>query len=144
MKLKNKKTGEIIDIKDAFTESDNFPNHYIIRNEWEDAPEEPKANGYFIDIRYGKIEVKKDVNLPNSTRRNFQEIGLYFETEEEAERAVEKLKAWKRLKNKGFRFTEWYSSGDTTNTIRIYAEFPDAKLGPIAGLDLNLLFGGEE
>ena len=57
---------------------------------------------------------------------------------------MEKLEAWKRLEDKGFRFTGWYSSGDTTNTIRIYAEFPDAELGPIVGRDLDLLFGGEE
>lgn len=36
--------------------------------------------------------------------RKNKEIGNYFETKEEAEKAVEKLKAWKRLKDKGFKF----------------------------------------
>lgn len=35
------------------------------------------------------------------------EIGNCFKTEEEAERVVEKLKAWKRLKDSGLRFKDW-------------------------------------
>lgn len=35
----------------------------------------------------------------------YKRIGNYFETREEAERAVRKLKAWKRLKDKGFRLS---------------------------------------
>ena len=34
-----------------------------------------------------------------------KEIGNYFSSREEARKAVKKLKAWKRLKDKGFRFT---------------------------------------
>lgn len=76
--------------------------------------------------------------------KSIAELGFKFGTREEAKRAAAKLKALTRLKDKGFRFTGWYSSGDTTNTIRIYAEFPDVELGPIVGNDLALLFGGEE
>lgn len=52
------------------------------------------------------------------------EIGNYFKTKEEADKAVEKLKAWKRLKDKGFRFDGDYC---------------------IAGVekDFDLLFGGD-
>lgn len=35
------------------------------------------------------------------------EIGNCFQTEEEAERVVEKLKAWKRLKDSGLKFKDW-------------------------------------
>lgn len=35
------------------------------------------------------------------------DIGNCFKTEEEAEKAVEKLKAWKRLKDSGLKFKDW-------------------------------------
>lgn len=38
------------------------------------------------------------------------EIGDCFQTKEEAERAVEKLKAWKRLKDSGLKFKGWNKS----------------------------------
>lgn len=38
------------------------------------------------------------------------EIGNCFQTKEEAERAVEKLKAWKRLKDSGLKFKDWNKS----------------------------------
>ncbi len=38
------------------------------------------------------------------------EIGNYFETREEAEKAVERLKAWERLKGAGLKFKDWNKS----------------------------------
>lgn len=38
------------------------------------------------------------------------EIGNCFQTKEEAERVVEKLKAWKRLKDSGLKFKGWNKS----------------------------------
>lgn len=38
------------------------------------------------------------------------EIGNCFQTEEEAEKAVDKLKAWKRLKDSGLKFKDWNKS----------------------------------
>ena len=38
------------------------------------------------------------------------EIGDIFQTKEEAEKAVEKLKAWKRLKDSGLKFKDWNKS----------------------------------
>lgn len=38
------------------------------------------------------------------------EIGNCFQTEEEAEKVVEKLKAWKRLKDSGLKFKDWNKS----------------------------------
>lgn len=37
-------------------------------------------------------------------------IGNYFETREEAEKAVERLKAWERLKDAGLKFKDWNKS----------------------------------
>lgn len=76
-----------------------------------------------------------------------KEIGNYFDSEEEAKRAVEKLKALKRLRDKGFRFTG-YSDKDREyiNQIEIYAEADG--YGKAIDLaedpDVKLLFGGEE
>lgn len=68
-----------------------------------------------------------------------QTIGNYFERKEEAEKVVEKLKAWKRLKDKGFRFTGWNGTmtggGIEYKAGKYYEKWID---------DMNLIFGGEE
>lgn len=51
------------------------------------------------------------------------EIGNCFQTKEEAERAVEKLKAWKRLKDSGLKFKDWNKSNyDRTFCINAVIE----------------------
>ena len=51
------------------------------------------------------------------------EIGNCFQTEEEAEKAVEKLKAWKRLKDSGLKFKGWNKSNyDRTFCINAEVE----------------------
>lgn len=62
---------------------------------------EPKEY-WFIDDRQGPYQSFDNDELIDEQRK---EIGNYFETEEEARKAVKKLKAWKRLKDKGFKFT---------------------------------------
>ena len=137
MKLKNKKTGEIIDIKDALRDSDDYPNHYLISAEWEDVPEEPKK-GWYLSSLGGPIAI---VFGDDSFSQTLEAIGNYFETKEEAEKAVEKLKAWKRLKDEGFKFTDWYRD---VCEVSIQAEIHDeGALGMINDLDL-LFSGGEE
>ena len=57
----------------------------------------------------GRVEkATNDEDDFNETHINeHKAIGNYFETKKEAERAVKKLKAWKRLKEKGFEFEGW-------------------------------------
>ena len=51
------------------------------------------------------------------------EIGNCFRTKEEAERVVEKLKAWKRLKESGLKFKDWNKSNyDKTFCINAEVE----------------------
>lgn len=45
-----------------------------------------------------------------SVDRSRFKIGNCFQTKEEAKRAVEKLKAWKRLKDSGLKFKDWNKS----------------------------------
>lgn len=85
-------------------------------------------------------EFSDDVDIFNKS------IGNYFETKEEAEKALEKLKAWKRLKDKGFRFDGWTIDDVLKISIRtnleggnIYSESEKE-----IRTNLNLLFGGEE
>lgn len=75
-------------------------------------------------------------------KRN-KEIGNFFETEEETKKAVEKLKAWKRLKDNGLKFNRWIILEEPkTPHIKLAIE---AEINvPDSPYDLNLLFGGEE
>lgn len=69
---------------------------------------------------------------------DWNELGICFETKLEAELAVEKLKAWKRLKDKWFRFVKYDTEHCGISTIYfIYDNEIDKN-------DLDLLFGGEE
>lgn len=154
MKLRNKKTGETIEtypgrfVVNSGEQIRQYDSLAELNEEWEDY-EEPKEKGYFIDIRARKIKVVADISLARCKRRSFQELGLYFDTREEAEKAVEKLKAWKRLKDKGFRFIGWdfngsqnYRTFDCFLDIRKNLNNPKDTDGIRA--DLDLLFGGEE
>ena len=154
MKLQNKKTGEIIDLTEGhiceincgqclalspvavLDKSYNYNSLAELNEEWEDY-EEPKEYWSIDWSCCGVAECK----YSNDDIDNFnKQIGNYFETEEEAEKAVEKLKAWKRLRDNGFEFTGWDRHPDFPGDFRITAsdEYTcDDK-------DLDLLFGGEE
>lgn len=105
-------------------------------DEWEDY-EEPKdfwyikPNGCIDRDNLGSIEC----DIPKEYYNKMVEIGNKFKTEEEAEKAVEKLKAWKRLRDKGFKF----KGGDDAC---ISYEFPIEKWNSELEKDFELLFGG--
>jgi len=155
MKLRNKKTGEIIELlakpsfvkrNDDFLQSEinTFNSLAELNAEWEDMPEESVKPYWFINDLDGE-PMKCD--LKNCGKSNFiewskhrKQIGNYFETKEEAEIAVAKLKAWKRLKDKGLRF---YNN----KTICEYGNVSyglDYIVSGVDEKDLNLLFGVEE
>ena len=104
MKLRNKKTGEIgtprIAYQEFYIDTENkmtycYKSLQEVFAEWEDAPEEPKG-----------IQCIYYVNHFDAAKINGVIVG--FESKAEAEKAVEKLKAWKRLKDTcNFRFTHW-------------------------------------
>lgn len=105
MKLRNKKTGEIKDACEVLDmKEDGVLYKYYslaeLNKDWEDVPEEPKEH-YFI-TECG--EVYPTIEYDNEDTKLSKQIGNYFETKEEAEKAVEKLKAFKRLQDLGFRF----------------------------------------
>lgn len=161
MRLKNKKTGEIVNAmevdlytdvvylkisKDGRYDSREYSSLAELNEEWEDAPEEPKEY-WFLSGR-GEVKCIEDENTVFDKDHKF--IGNYFETEEEAEQAVEKLKAWKRLKDKGFRFLPDASFiqqknevGESIGSISFTMDNEDDYIWG-NNKDLEILFGGEE
>lgn len=89
---------------DKKTESFDFNSLKDLTEHWEDY-EEPKEYWYICTTRnYEITRVIIDDGTDFDRLQKDKEIGNYFVTLEEAEQAVEKLKAWKRLKDLGFRF----------------------------------------
>ena len=149
MKLKNKKTGEIVE---WFNNTDGvFPNSLAeLNEEWCDVPEEPKEYWYISDFGY---VFNHEINNKSvkSTIEEMKSIGNYFLSREEAELAVEKLKALTRLNKCGLKF-EGYTDRDRGigGDIVIYAhiDIPHNNLleeaQPKMLKDLDLLFCPEE
>lgn len=126
---------------------EKFPN---ILDEWFEEVEEPK-NFWFIDEYSPACGVLAKNYNPDFWRYDeyhidkLKQIGNYFSSKEEAEKAVEKLKAWKRLKDKGLKFKGIIGYDEThfwfpnPNNIEFMFENRETRK------DLNLLlFGGEE
>ena len=154
VKLRDKQTGEIktfnniglnndVDRSDGTDddvffalEKDQFHSLAELTERFEDY-EEPKEYWY-IDC-YGTV-LRCLIN-GNEWDESRKQIGNYFETRVEAEQAVEKLKALKRLRDKGFKFTEFHLSPMTIHyditDEGIYVSNQTTK-------DLDLLFGGED
>lgn len=152
MKLRNKTTGEIGNListnwnEMALTIMDKdgvqlakYTSLAELNTEWEDY-EEPKE--YWCITGRGNLHHLQDMTDEND--KDHREIGNYFETEEEAELAVEKLKAWKRLKDHNLE-TEKATpiadgrKGKRMKAIIFYANDYDNFLD-----DLDTCFGGEE
>lgn len=117
MKLRNKRTGDVWDFDGGFSMNASHKTAeragarsgsltcYAdslaeLNDEWEDY-EDPKDRWY---INEENEPQRVGFGDPIEDIENLEEIGLLFKTKKEAERAVDKLKAWKRLKDKGFKF----------------------------------------
>lgn len=139
MKLRNKKTGEIRDFNAVIHELNMFGSLAELNEEWEDVGTFWFLNGC------GDVCRDEDDKHKEEVLENTKQIGNYFNTKEEAEEAVEKLKAWKRLKDKGFRFTDW-----NVSLCELYFKAPesfypnDDCITDETKRDLDLLFGGGE
>ena len=119
------KAGEVFYISDAgnlFRESDNVPvygwtiidKNPNILTDWFEEIKEPTrwkpelGKKYYLSDSNGSVY--DSVWSNDYIDRSRVKIGNYFETREEAEKAVEKLKAWKRLKDSGLKFKDWNKS----------------------------------
>lgn len=115
----------------------------VLAKYWEEYREEPKE--YWV-VDYLECGVDKLKYCPEDHAQDDfnKDIGNYFETREEAELAVRKLKAWERLKDKEFKFNKWTIPEEPkTPHIKLIIE---AEMDvPDSPYDLDLLFlGGEE
>lgn len=131
MKLRNKKTGEIEDIEVRLlgTNPDRFVDSLAeLTEEWEDY-EEPNL-------------------VPSQIFMKGSRVCIDYESVEASREAVKKLEAWKRLKDKGFRFTgfsRYHWTGEEYPHLTItYPNFDDLFDDSETAADLDLLFGGEE
>lgn len=136
MKLKNKKTGAVREFSYVGAWNGRIVDDYDtlaeLNEEWEDyVPED----AYFLQ-HDGLVDRFRSDDLEEE-----KEIGNYFETKEEAELAVKKLKAWKRLKDAGFEFKGWKVLDH--DSPRIYFNVHRKNSDDIVPF-LDLLFGGEE
>lgn len=156
MLLKNKKTGEIGNLKPyggdekiwVWIDNKSKPEYRYnslaeLVSEWEDY-EEP-AYYYFIhdDGRIGCDAI--DPYNHKSKVEERKSIGNYFETREAAEKAVEKLKTYKRLKDTGFRVNNWvYALEGNRENGSIPIEIKAECKVKTHRKDLDLLFCTEE
>lgn len=158
MRLKNKKTGEIVEVESLYlTQTQELYLNYIngenkqkvyitdkiasFNLDWEDY-EGPKEY-WTIDWACTGVTTNKysgdDIDDFNKS------IGNYFETREEAEESVRKLRAWKRLKDKGFRFTGINDDEDSQELITQCGILCEADIYHLEkDADFLLLFGGED
>lgn len=138
MKLRNKQTGEIVDYNPTL-ERWNGPikeiKHYVslaeLNAEWCDY-EEPKEH-WFIDYDGGIIPFNR--NKETATDNLMKQIGNYFDTEEEAEKTLEKLKALTEAKKDGLKIKGYYYNHEDLVIL--------ADIGKCNKLTLDTLFGKE-
>ena len=140
MKLKNKKTGEIVEITMPITNGDgwNIKANSLaeICEEWSDYKEEQ----YVIDMWEDNCIVNTKFGVELSGIERAKECGLYFETRKEAELAVEKLKALAQAKRDGLNFSGWYYNDDGLVILANTNKIDDSILETLFGVSL----GGEE
>lgn len=151
MKLRNKQTGEIgwlycdhisvpkkmtvfSEDKDLSAKHWDYTSLSELNEEWEDY-EEPKE-WWYLDVD-GEVCSLSD---EDDMTKDMKYIGNYFETKEEAERAVEKLKALKRLKDEGMIKYSFHKE-KTGIDLDFYTL---TILAPRDKDSLDLLFGGED
>ena len=144
MKLRNKKTGEIDnwcidkDVIRTCSGSIIYNSLAELCEEWEDY-EEPKE--HWCVTMYGGITRIKDDEEPID---DLIEIGNYFNSKEDAYDAWEKLKAWKRLKDKRFEFNGWEDSPTEDDFDMIWFTMKAKVWDVETQAALDLLFGGKE
>jgi hypothetical protein len=133
MKLRNNKTGEIVVFGEGIVDLNQIGCKNVaemIEAGWKDY-EERKWYWYISDVDFNR-----DTDDGFAVDKKRKEIGNYFETKEEAEKAIEKLKAWKRLSENKYLFNRLIDLVYSLNAnCREYDEYLE---------DIELLFGGEK
>ena len=151
MKLRNKLTGEINILKvdedyfNIYKDDGEFVCPVTLKelnDGWEDY-EEPKK--HYEILAMGAVMECKDTEDEIFRNQGQREIGNYFETQEEAEKAVEKLKAIKRLKDYNVKFNLDFVKNKIDFTYSINNTLLDV-LDEEEQIfnNMKIVFGGEE
>lgn len=151
MKLRNKRTGEKAEVEINYnsmlvTHEDGRIEQYYFDSlkdleEWCDY-EEPEEYWHIFGTNITKTQEGFDEIFDKKNK----EIGNYFESKEEAEKAVEKLKAWHKLMDYwGTEVLGWeirdMPTGGNWQTVNVKFNVKTRK-EPMELLDI--VFGGEE
>lgn len=154
MKLKNKVSGDIGELE-VWYDDDHTPDKGIgiqgsngkwyaydslaeLNEEWEDYEE--KKEYWHIDAvcRLGVAHAKHECRIDDFN----ESIGNYFDTKDEAIEALEKLKALKRLNDKGLLIGKCTRNQTGTYSVLLsWDDVPPARKDVDA--DMRLVFGGE-
>lgn len=156
MRLRNKKTGEIIELEKpmSYKLGKEYDTVAEFIEDWEDVPEESKDEIYWYIESDGEImDERRSWHIGQSDyewereKEVMKRVGNLFETKEEAEKAIERLRAWQRIK-KDLVSIHWQDEKD--GKFSVWGQFYGHMLENDAILnihrkDLDLLFpGGDE
>lgn len=138
MKLRNKKTGEIVLFGEGIVDLRKIGCANVaemIETGWEDYEEKEY---FYLDM---DGDIRHTIN--QSMVEYSKEIGNCFSTKYDAEKALDRLKAWKFLKDNGITFSLDENNGEPY--IKIHSKDETGSLEKIIKIynDLDLLFGGE-
>lgn len=150
MKLRNKKTGKIVPASNIAVgvgdDGEWYDSLSKLNEEWEDY--KPKEHWFVSE--FGKVYCVEDMMMDKHHIKWLKELGNYFNTKEDAELAVRRLKAWKKLKDKGLKNIAWgwhkinnpcrEDDGKIYIKVLLDTETYDCSWDD----DLDLLFGGVE
>lgn len=155
MKLRNKDDGRVREF--GIEEGKSFP--YYLRDEygntahfktlaevaryWEDYEEDELLYVISAEHKSGYQCVLKE-DYPEICKVA-KELGIGFETEKECQKAVLKLKAWKRLKDKGFELSGCFDTDEGEDgevLVMTNGYIPHIDDDILANLEI--VFGGEE
>lgn len=140
MKLRNRKTGEIIEfdailpVKDVVGDSVAHLEYNSLaefEREWEDYEEEEKE--YYTLNSSGQIWTTECFD--EESIKNMKSVGNYFSSREEAELAIRKLKALTEAKKDGLKIKGYYYNHEDLVIL--------ADIGKCNKLTLDTLFGKE-
>ena len=111
-------------------------------HEFVDEKYQAKPKEYWFINSCGVVEVRTAEEQP-AVADMHKQFGNYFETKEEAKKALEKLKAYKRLKDKGFAFNGWNWEYQEIGYNLVYTAISEEDVVN-AEEDLDVLFEEEE
>ena len=149
MKVRNKKTGMIgeigyiyfcgaIVVNNINNEDERYRYDSLadLNDEWEDVPEEVKKV-WFIDADGELASCTQECEYDECglNAGGMKSVGNYFETEEEARKAVEKLKALTEAKEDGLKIKGYYYNHEDLVIL--------ADIGKCNKHTLDTLFGKE-